>query len=184
MKSNQTDKAMANTGRGLTGHHKPYEGDTNEWLTPKNILAALGKFELDPCSPVDRTWDTAKKHYNKVDNGLIRPWKGRVWMNPPYGPHTKHWLAKMKEHNNGIVLIFSRTETRMFFDYVWDQCSAILFLGGRLRFLSADGTTADNNAGCGSVLIAYDNQPSTLNHDQLQRCGLRGKFVSFRRKGR
>lgn len=27
-------------------------GTTDEWYTPKEIINALGKFDLDPCAPV------------------------------------------------------------------------------------------------------------------------------------
>lgn len=27
---------------------------TDEWYTPKEIIDALGKFDLDPCAPVNR----------------------------------------------------------------------------------------------------------------------------------
>lgn len=33
--------------------------DTDEWLTPPQLLKCLGPFDLDPCSPVDRPWPTA-----------------------------------------------------------------------------------------------------------------------------
>ena len=42
-------------------------------------------------------------------------------MNPPYGSETPKWLKKLSEHGNGIALIYARTETRMFFNYVWDK---------------------------------------------------------------
>jgi hypothetical protein len=48
-----------------------------DWLTPPEIIKALGEFDLDPCSPVDRPWDTAKKHYTILDNGLRQEWGGQ-----------------------------------------------------------------------------------------------------------
>lgn len=47
-------------------------------------IRALGPFDLDPCSPVGRPWDTAAQHHTIHDNGLLKPWSGRVWLNPPY----------------------------------------------------------------------------------------------------
>jgi hypothetical protein len=41
-------------GQGIGGHHRPYRGQTDEWLTPPEIIAALGQFDLDPCSPINR----------------------------------------------------------------------------------------------------------------------------------
>ena len=52
--------------------------DDEQWLTPPEIIKALGKFDLDPCSPIDRPWDTATTYYNKLMDGLNREWKGRV----------------------------------------------------------------------------------------------------------
>jgi hypothetical protein len=45
----------------------------------------------------------------------------------------------MKEHGNGIALTFARTETKMFFECVWNGASALLFLKGRLSFLDVSG---------------------------------------------
>lgn len=30
----------------------------DEWLTPPYIIDSLGVFDLDPCSPINRPWDT------------------------------------------------------------------------------------------------------------------------------
>ena len=57
--------------------------NSDEWLTPPDIIRALGPFDLDPCSPGVRPWDMATKHYTVADDGLYRPWVGRVWLNPP-----------------------------------------------------------------------------------------------------
>ena len=46
-----------------------FEGNSitgkNEWLTPPELLAKLGQFDLDPCAPVNRPWPTATHHYGK-----------------------------------------------------------------------------------------------------------------------
>ena len=57
---------------------------SDEWYTPREIIEALGEFDLDPCAPMHPLWPTAKIMYNKQDNGLVQNWKGRVWLNPPY----------------------------------------------------------------------------------------------------
>ena len=84
------------------------ETGKDEWLTPPEIIHALGCFDLDPCAPVVRPWPTATRHYTIEDNGLVQPWDGRIWCNPPYGTETGRWLARMAEHGNGIALIFAR----------------------------------------------------------------------------
>ena len=57
---------------------------TDEWYTPKEIIDALGEFDLDLCAPANPLWQTAKVMYNKNVDGLKQEWKGRVWLNPPY----------------------------------------------------------------------------------------------------
>lgn len=34
---------------------------TDEWYTPKEIIDALGKFDLDPCAPVKPLWQQLHK---------------------------------------------------------------------------------------------------------------------------
>lgn len=169
-----------NKGKGLSGHERAYEGATNEWLTPPSLIQALGTFNLDPCSPIKRPWDTAEHHYSELDDGLKQQWYGRVWMNPPYGPHAKHWLRKMAAHNNGVVLIFARTETQLYFDYVWGKVSGILFIKGRLKFHLVDGSVGPQAAGGPSVLLSYDPPDCTINHDAVRDSGIEGYFISFR----
>ncbi len=147
---------------------------TDVWLTPPALIKALGEFDLDPCASLDRPWDTAKHHYTIEDDGLKQEWFGRVWCNPPYGPKMAPFLDKMVNHGDGIVLIFARTETKAFFDYVWDKADAILFLKGRLKFHKPNGEVG-GTAGSPSVLIAYGKE----NVEALRNCGLAGKLVTL-----
>lgn len=148
----------------------------DEWLTPPEILQALGSFDLDPCSPINRPWDTAKKHLTIQDNGLLHPWEGRVWLNPPYGREASFWLEKMCFHNNGIALIFARTETEMFFKYVWNMATALLFIKNRITFYTVNGNPGRNNGGAPSVLIAYGDD----NAECLRHCTIPGKFIMLK----
>lgn len=129
---------------------------TYTWLTPPAILDALGPFDLDPCAaPSPRPWPTAARHIEPPGDGLTAAWEGRVWCNPPFGPHTSRWLARMAEHGNGIALAFARTDTRMFQRHVFRGASAVLFLSGRPHFHKADGQRAPGNSGGPICLIAY-----------------------------
>lgn len=155
------------------GSHESKKRVTDEWLTPHEIIQALGEFNLDPCSPVNRPWNTAQKHYTIIDDGLKQPWEGRVWLNPPYSLKLSQWLEKLSIHKNGIALIFARTEIKMFFNYVWSRAVALLFIYGRITFYRNDGKKALNPSGAPSVLIAYDNE----NAEILRNCGIKGKYV-------
>lgn len=159
--------------KGVGGHQLPYQGKTDEWLTPPEILNAMGPFDLDPCSPINRPFPTAKYYYTKDNCELSGDWFGRVWLNPPYGPSTGKWLKRLAMHQNGIALIFARTETAMFHSWVWEKCHSCLFLLGRIHFHHVDGSRAKFNAGAPSVLVAYGSN----NGDVLKQCPLPGKFV-------
>lgn len=139
---------------GMGGHHSA-RAQKDEWLSPPNIVQALGPFDLDPCAPVVRPWDTAARHFTIEDDGLTKQWEGRVWLNPPYGQATGDWLARLYNHGNGIALIFARTETDDWVRYVWGAADGILFIRGRLYFHHADGRRAAANSGAPSALIAY-----------------------------
>lgn len=151
--TNSTD-SLHGARKGIGGHQSA-NMLKDEWLTPPDLLAKLGEFDLDPCAPVSPPWRTAKKQFSIQDNGLAQPWHGRVWLNPPYGSETGTWLKRLADHGDGIALIFARTETTMFFDHVWEKASALLFIRGRLTFHHVDGRKAAANGGAPSVLIAY-----------------------------
>ena len=160
------------------GGHQSAAMLKDEWLTPREILEALGAFDLDPCAPAAerRPWPTAAAHYSAEDDGLSRHWSGRVWLNPPYGRWTGRWLQRLAQHGQGTALIFARTETADWHDYVWPLAQAVLFLRGRLHFHHVDGRRAAANAGAPSALIAYGQRDADL----LRASGIGGKFIQLR----
>lgn len=153
--------------------HTAATGDSkDEWLTPPTLIKALGPFDLDPCAPVSRPWDMAGQHFTILDNGLAKPWHGRVWLNPPYGRETFKWIARLAEHRSGVALIFARTETAGFHRYVWDMAHAVFFFRDRINFHHANGDRSDR-ANAPSVLISY-SEADTL---AIGAASLKGKLV-------
>ena len=152
---------------GLSAHQSA-RMKNDEWLTPPEILARLGRFDLDPCAPIVRPWETADHHYTVEDDGLSKTWFGRVWCNPPFGAEAVKWLRRMMEHGNGIALAPARTETRMFYETVWGKAAGVLFLRGRPHFHFVDGTRASFNSGAPIALVAYGSD----NLDALRHSGL------------
>jgi hypothetical protein len=61
----------------------------------------------------------------------------------------------MNEHRNGIALVAARTETAMFFDTIWGQADAVLFIRSRPHFHRADGKRAPFNSGAPIALIGW-----------------------------
>lgn len=157
----------------MSGHQSTH-ANTHTWLTPPEIIEALGPFDLDPCAaPEPRPWPTATEHWTEL--ALIRPWQGRVWLNPPYGPFAGDFLERLADHGNGIALVFARTETDAFHRHVWNRADGLLFLRGRLHFHYPNGRRADANAGAPSVLIAYGQ----ANRHCLLNCDIDGHFIEL-----
>jgi len=136
------------------GAHQSAKMLNDEWLTPPDLIEDLGPFDLDPCAPIVRPWDTAAKHFTINDNGLLQEWSGFVWCNPPYGQLAARWLERMAMHNNGIALIFARTETEMFFNWVWNKATSLLFIKGRLYFHYVTGERSKANSRYENTLLS------------------------------
>ena len=171
---------------GIGGHHSAAAA-TVEWLTPPDVLAALGEFDLDPCAPIEQPYPTARRTYTMLDDGLLLPWRGRVFLNPPYDrDEIERWLERMALHNHGTALIFARTETEAFFRHAWEGATAMLFMRGRINFHIGEGYSviktrktylagdrAPGNAGAPTVLVAYGMKDA----DVLAACRIAGRFV-------
>lgn len=79
----------------------------DECYTPQWVFDAMGlRFDLDVAAPTDRKQISvpADRFYTEADNGLVQPWTGRVWMNPPFSKITP-WIHKFLEHGNGVCLV-------------------------------------------------------------------------------
>ena len=88
----------------MTGHTNGWLGGEDQnsgsrqrptrWLTPTPVVQALGEFDLDPCGAPDH--DLARRTYllEHGEDGLVLPWEGRVWLNPPYGAEAYPFLER------------------------------------------------------------------------------------------
>lgn len=150
--------------------------NNDKWLTPPEILRALGPFDLDPAAPIVRPWDMAARHYTKLDDGMAQPWEGRIWLNPPYGRETFRWLARLAEHGSGLALIFARTETVGFHEQIWAKASAIFFFQGRLRFHYVTGERS-GPANAPSCLVSYSASDTARLQSAHANGLLNGKLV-------
>jgi hypothetical protein len=138
----------------VTVHEKPW-GDTREWYTPPELFDRLGiRFDLDPASPMSGPvpWVPADRFYSPRENGSTSPWTGRVWLNPPYGPAAVAFVQRMVAHDNGIMLVPARTETR-WFQHAAYAADLVTFLRDRLWFIRADGFRGRSSHA--SVLMAF-----------------------------
>ncbi len=85
------------------------------------------------------------------------------------------WLEKLKFHGNGIALIFARTETKCFFQHIWNDADAILFVKGRIKFYHVSGVQG-GTPGAPSVFIAYGKENAVA----LKDSGIEGRFLALK----
>lgn len=153
------------------------EDSTNVWLTPRWLLDLLGVFDMDPCAATVRPWDCAKANYTEANDGLLQEWRGRVWLNPPYGAEAVPFMRKMSEYRGpGLALVFVRTDTRWFHKYILDTARWMFFLKGRVRFCRPDGTPG-NAPNAPSALVAWNDEEWPLLRS-LQGLGI-GRLVEI-----
>ena len=126
-----------------------YTGDY-EWITPPHIIEAarrtMGEIDLDPASSAAaQRFVAAAKWYGEREDGLRRPWAGRVWLNPPYKTMlVAAFLSRLLDHlesgkvTQAIVLTNNSTDTAW-----WQGAAAhalaVCLPAGRLRFLTPGG---------------------------------------------
>lgn len=141
----------------MTVHERPV-GASVEWYTPPDLFVALGiRFDLDPASPEEGPvpWVPARRFIAPSEDGLEQPWRGNVWLNPPYGPVGQRFIARMVEHGDGVLLVAARTETRAF-QAAAEASDAVVFLRDRLHFIRPDGSSGRSSFA--SALLAFGSR--------------------------
>lgn len=153
---------MSTQGKGIGGHHR-HDSVTDSWITPRWVIEATGLFDLDPCEASPQPWPTAKTGYSleRNEDGLILPWTGTVFVNPPYS-NPESWAQKLAEHGNGLLLTFARVETRWWHDWVWPFAGSVWFPKGRLTFHYPDGRSAAGNSGAPSAFAGYGDRAVSI----------------------
>jgi ParB family chromosome partitioning protein len=130
--------------------HVVHNSGEAEWYTPPEIVqavrAVLGTIDLDPAStPEANAVVGAERIYTAADNGLVQPWAGRVYLNPPYRSSLiEPFIARLRccyeagEVSAAIVLVNNATETEWFAELA-AITSAVCFPKGRVRYWRPDG---------------------------------------------
>lgn len=143
-----------------------------EYYTPPELIKQLGPFDTDPCSPVNRPFDTARIHYTRDDDGLLHAWEGTVWLNPPYERRLlTDFVTRLANHNDGMALLVNRTDNRLFFDVIFPRAKSMFVLRHRIHFITPDGKTS--SPFFGNVLIAFGDECDR----RLRNLTLKGKYV-------
>jgi phage N-6-adenine-methyltransferase len=134
--------------------------ESNEWYTPAQYIEAarqvMGDIDIDPASNTTAN-ETVKaaEYYTKDTNGLEHHWKGRVWLNPPYGGLSGPFVSKLMEEirlgnvQQAVVLVNANSTETNWFAPLW--CHTLCFTNHRIDFVSPGG--AKNGSTHGSVFI-------------------------------
>ncbi len=130
---------------------------SNEWYTPARYIEAarevMGGIDLDPSSCKEANMIVrAEKFYTKEDNGLLLPWHGNVWLNPPYSLEgvpsgkeagrqirsvVRQWIDRLiNEYRAGniseAILLTKADPKQLWFQLLWEF--PICFASDRVYF--------------------------------------------------
>ena len=115
-----------------------FSSKTDLWSTPQDFFDTLDDefhFTLDACALPENA--KCRNYYTPEDDGLIQPWYGTVWCNPPYGRTISHWVEKAARSSDDgatvVMLLPARTDTRWFQNYIYHRAE-VRFIAGRLKF--------------------------------------------------
>ena len=124
-----------------------YSSRSDLWATPQDFFDRLNDefhFDLDACAIPSNA--KCERFYSPEQDGLLQPWTGNVWCNPPYGRDIAKWIAKaqneIQQNANVIVLlIHARADTRWFHEYLYNRPNVELrFVKGRIKFGGGQNT--------------------------------------------
>lgn len=97
---------------------------TDEHNTPKFLIdaarAIMGGIDLDPMSnPIANQTVRAHRIFTKADDGLTKPWLGRIWLNPPFSLADRAVPRLIASYESGdvfeaVLLLKSAVETKRY----------------------------------------------------------------------
>lgn len=142
---------------------------TNEWYTPaehiQSVRDVLGRIDLDPASCEFANQVVKADHiYTRETNGLMHPWYGHVFCNPPYGKtdqggasYLEAFTRKLIEeyilhHVTKAILLIPANTATSWFDLLWQF--PICFPKSRIRFIQENGQSS-NGVSFGTCFVYF-----------------------------
>lgn len=123
-----------------------------------------GEIDLDPAShAAANRLIKAKKIHTLFDNGLLHPWYGRIWLNPPFSKYSAFAKKLVSEWERGeiertVALIGCNAITAKYMRPLLDKCSAVIVPYGRLNFIGPIATQTPN----GHLVLIFAKEESDL----------------------
>ncbi len=144
---------------------------SDDFLTPPEIVEAMGQFDLDPCSSHRQHKRLACQEYRfPEDNGLLLPWHGSVFVNPPFS-ELQAWINRFTVHGDGVLLVPARVEVSWFWK-LWHACDGIFFTKGPVKYLCPEGKSPPRFFGGAFCAMGE------LNVQRLHKIPLKGVLVT------
>jgi hypothetical protein len=157
----------------------PFADRNDRWLTPPDIVEALGPFDLDPCGAPDHVLARVTYLQENNEDGLQALWFGRVFLNPPYGRVMRSWVERLVEHGTGTALIPVAAGTKLWQEVVFREASTIHFYRHRIKFIQRDGGENGMVSPQASAIVAFGDEDA----DALLTSGLPGVALDLRASG-
>ena len=112
-----------------------------DYETPPEIFDPLDRefgFTLDVAANDENA--KCERYFTEREDGLLQPWSGVCWMNPPFGRTMKKWVKKaFDEWKRGVTVVCllpSRTNTAWWHD--WVVHGEVRFIRGEVKFVGYD----------------------------------------------
>jgi hypothetical protein len=119
--------------------------DRDRYCTPPPIARRIRRqwrmgADTDPCyDPQGARLAQTLYDIRQGQDGLVLPWYGKVWLNPPYSAPAP-WLKRaalhyLRGHGEVLAIVNVQSATRYWHQWVWPVATAICFLDHRVDFL-------------------------------------------------
>jgi len=130
---------------------------SDDYYTPRWIFDAAGLvFDMDVAAPVDPSRRTcpARRYLTPIEDGLVQPWDGLVWLNPPYS-RPRAWVERFAVHGCGLAFLPTARDTA-WLGILLQAADALALINA--RFARPDGTMASARyvhilAACGQPAV-------------------------------
>jgi ParB family chromosome partitioning protein len=156
-------QAVYGTVRGTEG-----TGEFERYTPARYVEAVrevLGEIDLDPASSaIAQRTVKAERFFTDRDNGLIKEWHGRVFLNAPYNRDllpmfVSKLVAEVAEgHTTEAILLVNNGTDTDWFDAALRACRSVCFTHGRIRFIEASGVEMSTPTQ-GQAFLYFGAQP-------------------------
>ena len=170
------DKKLAEIREKCIRHAELWESAssssvTNEWYTPARYIEAVHAVFMNPIDLDPASCETANDTIQALDywstGGLEKDWRGRVFLNPPYGKEDGASVASLfcqkalGEYREGrveeaIILVNSNH------GYLWQAPLfdfPVCLVNHRIRFVDEEGKEKSNPVNQNMFVYLGDNNP-------------------------